>query len=264
MSDKRPSVRTTPPRGPVRSRCACDPDAELWVSLPRGAARAFAGTIIWVALLMPTLSFGQSSVHDFELGGSASLLGEDCIRLTPDKQYASGSAWFKQPIDLRRPFEMEVSLVLGEKDLAGADGIVFVFHPKKTTGWRGEGMGFAGLAPSLGIEFDTYRNLHLSDPVADHLALMADGQTFHGPGSLGLVELKNLEDGARHPLRIVWDPKAGKLLIFLDDKLKGTFPGAILKSIFGEQTEVYWGMTAATGRLSNYQDVCIERLFLGV
>ena len=213
--------------------------------------------------LVPTAAFGQSSVQDFNLGGSASVISEECIRLTPDLPYVSGSAWFKGPIDLKRPFEMQMSLVLGSKDQEGADGIVFVFHPTIRTGFRGEGMGFAGLYPSLGIEFDTYMNLHLNDPVVDHLAVMVNGRSFHLDGDLQPVKLGNLEDGARHPLRITWDPQGGgQLRIFLDGRMIAAYGADLVKNVFGGRSIVYWGMTAGTGRLSNDQIVCIEKIFL--
>lgn len=208
-------------------------------------------------------ALAQSSVTEFELGGSATLVSDECIRLTPDQQYVSGSAWYRAPIDLSRPFEMKVKIVLGNKDDQGADGIVFVFHPAMQTGWRGEGMGFAGLVPSLGIEFDTYQNFHLNDSAADHLALMANGRLFHGEDAFRPIALENLEDGRRHPLRLAWDPGSG-LKVMLDGKLRATYPAAAVKEIFGETSIVYWGMTAGTGRLSNIQDVCIEKLYLGV
>ncbi|MEM6732870.1 MAG: L-type lectin-domain containing protein [Myxococcota bacterium] len=205
----------------------------------------------------------QTSIEEFQLGGSASRLNEECIRLTPDEPYVSGSAWYRAPIDLRRPFEMKMKLVLGEKDLEGADGIVFVFHPTMQTGFRGEGMGFAGLTPSLGLEVDTYQNFHLNDPAADHLALMVNGQSLHLDGQLKPIVSGNLEDGRRHPLRITWSPAEG-LRVFLDQRLRATFPPDVVKSTFDSASIVYWGMTAGTGRLSNYQDVCIERVYLGV
>ncbi|MEL6545089.1 MAG: L-type lectin-domain containing protein [Myxococcota bacterium] len=216
----------------------------------------------WV-LSVPALAWGQSSIDEFELGGSATPVSPECIRLTPDTPYVSGSAWYRAPVDLSRPFEMKLKIVLGEKDGSGADGIVFVFHPVMQTGWRGEGMGFAGLVPSLGIEFDTYQNLHLNDVPADHLALMQNGESFHGEGTWAPRPLANLEDGKRHPLSLRWDPNSG-LSITLDGALQARYPPAVVRSTFGDISTVYWGMTAGTGRLSNNQDVCIERVFLGV
>ena len=118
-------------------------------------------------LLLTLLCTGgraQTSVQDFKLGGSARILNDECIRLTDDVQFLSGSAWYEKAIDLDQPFELTVCLVLGKNDELGADGVGFIFHPSMRTGYRGEGMGFAGLYPSLGIEFDTYQNYHLGDP----------------------------------------------------------------------------------------------------
>ncbi len=203
----------------------------------------------------------QFSLEDFKLSGTATKINEQCIRLVPDYQYVSGSAWYEKPIDLSVPFQMEVCLVFGEKDLDGADGIVFVFHPRVAiTGWRGEGMGFSGLRPSLGIEFDTYQNYHLADPEEDHIAVMANGQTHHYGGLVTPVAVGNLEDNQRHVLRIVWDPDQNLLQVFLDNNLQVAFNGDIVNGIFGGNPIVYWGVTAATGRLSNVHEICIKEL----
>ncbi len=220
--------------------------------------RIGAGFTAMLGLLAASPAWAQSSVRDFELGGSAAILDDQCIRLTPDQQYDTGSAWFKTPIDLSRPFEMKLLVVLGEKDAQGADGIVFVFHPDKQTGFRGEGMGFAGLMPSLGVELDTYRNDHLGDPPNDHLAVMRNGRSFH-VGEAGTVDLGNLEDGEKHPLQIAWNPETG-LVIRLDGRVRGTYGPEVVTEAFDGTPTVYWGMTAATGRLSNAQDVCIEKI----
>ncbi|MBX2802920.1 MAG: hypothetical protein KTR31_34880 [Myxococcales bacterium] len=220
-------------------------------------------TTFLLALLLGGTAHAQTSVQDFRLGGSAQVLDQECIRLTPDTQYVTGSAWFHKSLDLQSPFEMKLSVMLGAKDQEGADGIAFVFHPGMRTGFRGEGMGFGGLSPSIGIELDTYRNVHLSDPFADHLALRINGDAMHLTSDPTVVELPNLEDGRRHPLRIVWTPKGG-LKVYLDDALRASFPAELVRSTFGGETVVNWGMTAATGRLSNNQDVCIEQMFIGV
>jgi len=211
--------------------------------------------------LLPSVASGQTSVDDFRLGGSAFRLDDECIRLTPDRPYVSGSAWFDEPIDLSQPFEMRSSLVLGRKDGSGADGIVFVFHPVARTGFRGEGMGYAGLVPSIGVEFDTYPNVHLRDPAGDHVALMVDGQRRHD-GDRRPIELGNLEDDARHPLRIRWEPQAERLTVVLDGEPIARFRIDLVESVFGGRAQVHWGMTAGTGRLSNAQDVCFEKLYL--
>lgn len=211
-------------------------------------------------LFFTTLITAQSSVKEFRLGGYASILDEECIRLTPDRQYVSGSAWYENPIDLNSPFELIVCLVLGEKNDEGADGIAFVFHPSMATGYRGEGMGFSGLVPSLGIEFDTYQNFHLGDPAEDHVALMPNGLPFHQASLLGPVNVPNLENGKKHLLRLSWDPYKKQLLVELDNEEVANYRADVVAEIFGGNSKVFWGVTAATGRLSNYQDICIKKL----
>ena len=76
---------------------------------------------------------------------------------------------------------MELDLMFGCDDY-GADGMVFIFHPKLKNGFQGEGMGFGGLSPAFGIEMDTYENPHLADPYYDHLALIKNGQMHHNRG----------------------------------------------------------------------------------
>ncbi|GAB5550410.1 MAG: hypothetical protein Sapg2KO_00010 [Saprospiraceae bacterium] len=203
----------------------------------------------------------QLEVEDFNLSGAATVINDQCIRLVPDFQYISGSAWYKRPIDLNSPFEMEICLMLGEKDEDGADGIVFAFYPRMVnTGFRGEGMGFAGLYPSLGIEFDTYTNYHLNDPIDDHLAIMTNGRIAHYGNGLEPVSLGNIEDGGRHRLKIFWKPEEQIMEVFLDSELKMTFTSDLVNDIFQGNSTVYWGVTAATGRLSNNHEICIKKL----
>ncbi|MEM9888238.1 MAG: L-type lectin-domain containing protein [Bacteroidota bacterium] len=213
-----------------------------------------------LAFFFSFTAFAQLNLEDFLLGASARKLNDQCIRLVPDYPYASGSAWYKKPIDLSAPFEMQVCLVLGCNDEEGADGIAFVFHPTLGTGYWGEGMGFSGLVPSLGIEFDTYQNYHLADPAEDHLAIMRDGRTHHASTLIGPILLPNLEDCKKHPLQITWNPDDQILEIYLDNELRATYEGDIVKDIFRGNSVVYWGVTAATGRLSNNHDICIKKL----
>lgn len=202
----------------------------------------------------------QSSVEEFKLGGYARILDDDCIRLTPDEPFTSGSAWYEKPIDLNQPFELTVCIVLGANDELGADGIGFIFHPTMQTGYRGEGMGFAGLVPSLGIEFDTYQNFHLADPPEDHLSVNVNGQPHHYASLVGPVVLPNLEDGNKHLLWVRWDPGPRNLQIHLDGKEHVNLTRDLVADIFSGNPRVFWGVTAATGRKTNFHDICIKKL----
>jgi len=153
-----------------------------------------------------------------------------------------------------------VCLVLGANDELGADGIGFIFHPTMQTGYRGEGMGFAGLVPSLGIEFDTYQNYHLADPPEDHIAVNINGQPHHYASLVGPVALPNLEDGNKHLLWVRWDPGPRTLQIHLDGKERVNLTRDLVADVFDGNPRVFWGVTAATGRKTNYHDICIKKL----
>jgi hypothetical protein len=209
-----------------------------------------------VAWIAPPPAADEKAVESFELHGAATALDAECVRLTPDAPWASGSAWSKTPLDLAEPFDLRMHLAFGETDALGADGIVFVLGPRRDTGWRGEGIGYAGLRDALGIEIDTYQNWRQGDPSADHLALLAHGHVGHRGSPV--VELPNLEDGQKHAFRVTWSPEADALKVFLDGELRATYPGAVVRGVLGEDATVSWGLTAGTGRKTNAHDVCVE------
>ena len=96
------------------------------------------------------------TAEDFVSSGTAFFNGSGCYSLTTASQWFSGSIWYKTAIDLKQPFDMELKLFLGCEDQWGADGMVLVFHPYLgRQGYRGEGIGFGGLYPSLGVEIDS-------------------------------------------------------------------------------------------------------------
>ena len=215
--------------------------------------------------LFPLLVFAQNiQVEDFDLYGNASA-DEMCIQLTSDNFWNTGSAWFREPIDLAQDFDLNLRILLGCRDEDGADGIVFVFFPQqRALGRMGEGMGFYGLRPSLGIELDTYQNYHLDDPDYDHLALLANGNIHHYRGLTQPVRLAadrdNVEDCEDHILRIVWTAKAGRMDVHFDGNLRQTLNLDVVNEIFGGQSKLYWGMTSATGRKRNVHRVCFDRM----
>ena len=167
-----------------------------------------------------SFSFAQRPfIEDFTLSGATYLTEEDCFRLTEDVDYTSGSIWYKKPIDLMRPFAIELSIMAGCEDQLGADGMVFVFTSRANQlGYVGEGIGFAGLVPSIGVELDTWRNYHLNDPAEDHIAIMANGRVGHRSDLAGPTPIPNIEDCRRHNLIVFWNPQQQKLHIEIDGR----------------------------------------------
>jgi len=213
-------------------------------------------------LVTCSLGFGQrAEIADFDLAGDTYRTDYNCYRLTEERNYSTGSIWYKTPIDITQPFSIELSVLLGCKDEAGADGMVFVFTGGRyRVGYTGEGIGFAGLRPSVGIELDTWLNEHLNDPLEDHIAIMANGRVGHYNDLAGPLPLPNLEDCKQHRLAVRWDPQEQILSIEIDYEEVISANVDLVDGIFGGQKQVFWGVTAATGRYNNLHEVCFDRL----
>ncbi len=219
-----------------------------------------------VFLFFSTLIFSQDaklSPESFRVTGDAVRTGEHCYRLTKNVEWQGGTLWYKNPINLNDPFEMEIDLKFGCSD-KGADGIVFIFHDRLRTGRPGGGMGFGELKPSLGIEMDTYQNYDLDDPEFDHMAIMTNGNLDHGNSDLQPVSIlpnqRNIEDCKLHRIKIIWNPYAKEFQIFIDNHQRIIRQIDIVGNIFKGNPNVYWGFSAATGGSHNLQEICLEKL----
>lgn len=209
--------------------------------------------------------FGQ-----FITNGNATASGPNCYILTPNQTGQSGSVWNTAAIDLNQSFQFYATIFLGCSN-GGADGMVFSFQSVSTSvGSTGGGMGYQGITPSLGIEFDTYQNGGNGDPTYDHIALISQGSVSHlaatnlqGPVGLSPT-LANMEDCQYHDLNISWDPISDSLKVFVDCELRIAYQGNIVQDIFGGNPSVFWGFTAGTGALSNLQQFCYSYIAYGV
>ncbi|MFK7923236.1 MAG: L-type lectin-domain containing protein [Bacteroidia bacterium] len=200
-------------------------------------------------------------IEDFSLLGDTYLTDEDCFRLTEAYDYRSGSIWYKRPLDLNEAFSVELQIRAGCEDESGADGMVFVFSSSTNVlGYVGEGIGFSGLRPSVGIEIDTWVNYHLGDPLEDHLAIMLNGRVGHANDLAGPVAIPNIEDCLLHTFYVIWNPDTKKLSVQLDGQEVISAQKDLLKEVFLGNPQVYWGMTAATGRYNNIHEVCFDRI----
>ena len=223
--------------------------------------------IIAVAIGVLSIVHLHAQNDGFVLNGSAVDLGGDCYRLTAQVNNLVGSIWNETQINLNEPFEALMEIELGSNDDPGADGMVFGFQPVSTSiGSVGQGIGFEGVSPSLGIEFDTYANGVYADPSFDHIAIISDGVMSHdvatnlaGPAPI-LSSSPNAEDGQSHLVRVVWEPSITRLEVYVDCDLRVSYVGDIVNDIFGGDPMVYWGFTAATGGENNLHQVCLTYL----
>ena len=202
-------------------------------------------------------------LKEFIVTADARQESDQCFLLTPAEVWKGGSVWYRNQVDLRQSFDMELDLQFGCKDY-GADGMVFIFHPTLKTGYEGEGIGFGGLKPSLGIEMDTYQNHHLNDPGYDHVALMRDGNIYHQSGITEPIPLRSdfgdVEDCQSHKVRVQWNPLTKILNFQFDESSRISQRIDLVDDIFAGNPIVYWGFTSATGGQHNRHQLCIEKI----
>jgi len=78
----------------------------------------------------------QWSSSDFYLYGDAMMRDDSTLMLTDNLLRQSGSMWYRDDIDLKEPFHIELELFFGCSD-GGADGISFILHPELSLGYQG-------------------------------------------------------------------------------------------------------------------------------
>ncbi|MFL5774351.1 MAG: lectin-like domain-containing protein [Flavisolibacter sp.] len=194
------------------------------------------------------------------LNGSAKQNSCNCYTLTTPDMTLSGSVWNSNKISLLNPFDFWFNVFLGCSD-QGADGIVFMLQPLSTNvGTTGEGMGFSGVAPSIGIALDTYQNSNQNDPFYDHISIQANGNVNHNGDLSGPVPISsttdNVEDCRWHQLRISWDPSTKWLRAYFDGVLRVQKQVDLVNTIFNGNPNVFWGFSGATGGQVNLQQFC--------
>jgi large repetitive protein len=183
----------------------------------------------------------------------------DCYEVTHTTNQA-GSVWSPSTISLANPFDFSFEINLGVNDTWGADGMVFVLRQAgTTTGALGNGMGYGGITNSVGIEVDTWNSSPTvpTDVASDHLGMSSNGTVNHN--LVSPVSIANIEDGAFHTFRAVWDPVAMEMEVFLDGVSIFTYTGDLVALYFGGNPNVYFGWTGGTGGVANVQTVCMYR-----
>ncbi|MEC9208880.1 MAG: gliding motility-associated C-terminal domain-containing protein [Bacteroidota bacterium] len=202
----------------------------------------------------------------FILNGNAIQTIPNTYELTQAINSQSGSAWNSVTLNLTQPFNFDVDMFFGNNN-GGADGIAFVLQPISTSiGTGGGGLGYEGINPSFGVEFDTWQNFNRSDPSYDHIAIQQDGDLNHAginnlfPATGFPPANSNIEDGLWHNVIFSWDPATFNFQVVFDGTLLVNYTNNIVSNIFGNNPNVYWGFTAATGGANNLQQFRVNTL----
>ena len=133
----------------------------------------------------------------------------------------------------------------------GADGLVFVVQSVSSDiGGAGQGIGYNGISPSVGVEFDTWHNSYNNDPDSNHIGIDVNGNVNHGSGSPNTVGVATRFDDGN--IWYVWVDYNGNSLEVRANQT-GIRPAAPLLTrtldvadILG-QDNAYVGFTSGTG-----------------
>ena len=124
-----------------------------------------------------------SSVAGLTLNGNAAQVG-NVLRVTPANFSQSGSAFSTTTVSLASNasfstfFQFRFTNPGGSHDGQGlgADGLVFVVQTVgNNVGGAGGGIGYAGIANSVGIEFDTWNNGGIDNSSSNHIGINVNG-----------------------------------------------------------------------------------------
>ncbi|MEI8203117.1 MAG: LamG-like jellyroll fold domain-containing protein, partial [Bacteroidota bacterium] len=189
----------------------------------------------------------------YAINGNAYANGGNCFTLTPNTGWQAGSVWYPHKMSLAYDFDITLNVYLGSSD-GGADGIAFVLQPLATNlGASGGGLGYAGITPSIAVEYDTYQNS--SDPSADHVSIQPNGNTDNNY-TLGYYTLSNIEDGNWHSTRVTWDHTNKNFKVYWAGTQIISITNDFVANYFSGNPNVYWGMTGGTGAAYNLQQFC--------
>ncbi|UFH53090.1 lectin-like domain-containing protein [Spirosoma sp. KNUC1025] len=203
----------------------------------------------------------------YTLVGSARASAQsDCYQLTADRTAQIGAVWYDKPLELSKSFELEFTMNFGNNPL-GADGIVMVMQTagNRVIGTTGSGIGFQGLKPSLGIEFDTHANPNLGDLSADHIAIIRDGVSDHrlntefAPPVPISTSTNNVKDGKDYIIKVKWNAVSYLLQVQVNCLLRINQVVDLKNDIFKGFREAYWGFTSSTGSSANIHTVCLQK-----
>jgi hypothetical protein len=199
--------------------------------------------------------------NSWTLAGSAKWESNKIV-LTPDQYDMAGAAWYGTPIDLTKDFDLQFRVNLGSRDEDGADGIAFVLAPEDTPLEPGQGLGYAGITPSVAVEIDTNPDDDLGDPLEDHLAIDVDGSVDHTGSGLPVFKVANIEDGREHNFRITWTASEHMLQVYWDNAQNPVliFTSGIVTDYLDGINKVRFGFTGSTGYFTNKQYIVPVRL----
>lgn len=212
----------------------------------------------------PNLSTSFDNFADLSslnLNGSATG-NNDRLRLTPASGRRTGSAFINQAfqVDSDTNFSTQFQFqITGGQGTDGADGFTLVLQNSTSganaLGGLGGSLGYAGIANSIAIEFDTYDNGAI-DINNNHLSILRNGSVDTALASVNAPF--DLNNGNPLTAWVDYDGDTDLLRVYLSDTDVQPVDAVLSTNIdlagtLGNQAFV--GFTAGTGGRTNDQDI---------
>lgn len=203
---------------------------------------------------------------------ATNIAGRDVMRLTPPQGNSGGSVFNTQAIALTNDYGFSTRFTFnigsnGDTPYGpiGADGIAFVIQTvSNNVGGTGGGMGYAGISPSVEVEFDTYSNGFDPDwngnlTANNHIAIMQNGDSTNHLAYANVSSTLNLSGG--NDITAFVDYDGATNLMEVRWSTDGLRPGTAglsytidLAGLFGTNP-VFVGFTGGTGANWSEQDI---------
>jgi hypothetical protein len=143
------------------------------------------GLLYIPACLITVSAFGATAANttDLTLNGSAKIVtgpqGGSVLWLTPAQQSQAGSVFTTNSVAFNSTYSFSTFFQFQMTDpgyYGASDGMTFTLQTESATalGANGGNLGYAGITPSVAVEFDTWQNSF--DINANHLAVLTNGQ----------------------------------------------------------------------------------------
>ncbi|KAJ4460382.1 putative Protein ERGIC-53 [Paratrimastix pyriformis] len=203
----------------------------------------------------PFLQGGSSGLGDHWVLGGSAVLTDSFVRLTPAIKDRRGWIWAKNPTTYRN-WDVEFEFKAAGGRPPGADG--FAFWYAQTPEITGPIYGNADKWLGLGVIFDTYDNDRKNNnPYV--LAMLNDGTINYDHNNDGLTNqlggcvarYRSLPNPSR--VRVIYKDNA--LDVLLDLNSQGQYDTCMHADNIHLPTGFYFGMSAATGALSDNHDI---------
>ena len=211
--------------------------------------------------LLLTGLYGQ-----FLSNGTSTPITEQCYGFEPISGFPGASIWTLESFDLTTDtLDVNLQVVFGCPGDDGNEGFVFGFQGIGSSAGNYNGpMGFLGIRPSFGVEFDLRRDAAFGDPEFDHLAVIRDGDLDHStantlvaPGFI-IDGMSSVQDCQPHDVRFRWLPRNTVMEVYVDCNLRLSYTFDAATEIFADNTNVFWGLAAANLDQVSTMEICLD------